>query len=148
VVTVLEEVVGTRRSPLQLSSDVHVKLPLSILFYAYGATFLEILLRLFAIPFLVWLTSNLILRRKWQTQVFWFATIIAAFYEPLPYMTDALNHTGLLSALMIIVGPLFAANIIAAYIFRKYGFLAPLLMRLSFYLVWHIAYGGLIFVPR
>ena len=148
VVTVLEEVVGTRRSPLQLSSDVHVKLPLSILFYAYGATFLEILLRLFAIPFLVWLISNLILRRKWQTQVFWFAAIIAAFYEPLPYMTDALNHTGLLSALMIIVGPLFAANIIAAYIFRKYGFLAPLVMRLSFYLVWHIAYGGLIFVPR
>ena len=59
-------------------------------------------------------------------------------------MTDALSQTGVLSALRILVGPLFIANVVAAYIFRKYGFLAPLVMRLSFYLIWHIIYGGLI----
>ena len=72
-----------------------------------------------------------------------FETNGVALYEPLPYMTDALHHTGVLSSLRIFVGPLFAANLIAAYIFRKYGFLAPLVMRLSFYLIWHIIYGGL-----
>jgi len=144
VITVLEEFIGARSHPFQLSSDFNVKFPLSIPFYAYGAIFLEILLRLFAIPFLVWLLSNVVLRHRWQTQVFWLVAVLAALYEPLPYMTAALKHTGIISALMILVGPLFVANLVAAYIFRKYGFLAPLVMRLSFYLIWHIIYGGLI----
>jgi hypothetical protein len=143
-ITVLEEYIGTRSHPFQLSSDFNVKFPLSIPFYAYGAIFLEILLRLFAIPFLVWLLSNVVLRHRGQTQVFWLVAILAALYEPLPYMTDALHHTGVLSSLRVLVGPLFVANLVAAYIFRKYGFLAPLVMRLSFYLIWHIIYGGLI----
>lgn len=63
-------------------SPVHLPLPLSIAFYSYGAVFLEILLRLFAIPFLVWLISHLILRGRWQTTVFWLAVVIAALYEP------------------------------------------------------------------
>jgi hypothetical protein len=143
-ITVLVEFMGARRHPLQLSSDFNVKFPLSIPFYAYGAVFLEILLRLFALPFLIWLISNLVLRHRWQTQVFWLVAILVALYEPLPYMTDALHQTGVLSALRILVGPLFVANLVAAYIFRKYGFLAPLVMRLSFYLIWHIIYGGLV----
>ena len=40
--------------------------------------------------------------------------------------------------------PLFIANVVSAYLSRKYGFPAPLVMRFSFYLVWHIIYGGLI----
>ena len=40
--------------------------------------------------------------------------------------------------------PLFIANVVSAYLYRRYGFLAPVVMRLSFYLVWHIIYGGLI----
>ena len=143
-ITILEEYMGTRSHPFQLSSEFNVKFPLSIPFYAYGAIFLEILLRLFAIPFLVWLLSNVVLRHRGQTQVFWLVAILAALYEPLPYMTDAPRHTGVLSSLRILVGPLFVANLVAAYIFRKYGFLAPLVMRLSFYLIWHIIYGGLI----
>lgn len=143
-ITVLVELIGARTHPLQVSPDVHVKFPLSIPFYAYGAIFLEILLRLFAIPFLLWLVSNLALRHRWQTQIFWLAAVLVALYEPLPYMTEAVHNTGILSALRILVGPLFVGNLVAAYIFRKYGFLAPLVMRLSLYLIWHVIYGGLI----
>src|SRR5918997_1703890 len=50
-------------------SPVHLKLPSSIPFYAYGATLLEIMLRLFAVTFLVWLISNVIFRGSGQTQV-------------------------------------------------------------------------------
>jgi len=42
------------------------------------------------------------------------------------------------------IEPLFLANVVLGWLFRKYGFLAALVMRLSFYLVWHIIYGGLI----
>lgn len=141
VVTVLYDL----RSP----APVHLELPSSVPFYAYGATLLEILLRLFAVTFLVWLISNVILKGKWQTPVFWLAAVIAALYEPLPHLTSALNTGGILAALGVLVAaPLFAGNIVAAYLFRKYGFLAALTMRLSFYLLWHIIYGGLLSVAR
>ena len=129
-------------------SPVHLKLPLSIAFYTYGAVFLEILLRLFAIPFLVWLISNLILRGRGQTPVFWIAVVIAALYEPLPHITRDLTGVTTASIPLIlvkwIVQPLFLANVISGWLLKKYGFLAPLTLRLSFYLVWHIIYGGLI----
>lgn len=134
---------------LQHPEPVHLELPSSIPFYAYGATLLEILLRLFAVTFLVWLISNLILRGRWQTQVFWLAAIIAALYEPLPSLTNIFNSRGLLAALTTLVTtPLFAGNLVAAYLFRKSGFLAALTMRLSFYLVWHLIYGGLLSIAR
>jgi len=144
VITVIEDL----RSP----SPVHLKLPLSIPFYAYGAILLEIILRLFAITFLVWLFSNVLLRGTWQTQVFWIAAIIAALYEPLPFMrADLASVSGLSVAIVLLewaIQPLFLANVITGWLFRKYGFLAALVMRLSFYLVWHIIYGGLISTAR
>lgn len=38
----------------------------------------------------------------------------------------------------------FALNFGQAVLFRRYGFLAPIVMRMAFYLVWHVAYGNLI----
>jgi len=140
VITVLKD--------LPEPSPVHLRLPHSIIFYAYGAIFLEIMLRLFAIPFVVWLISNVILRGKWRTQVFWIAVIVAALYEPLPYIREQLSSAPAIAAPSIMIEwateTLFLANVLSGWLFRKYGFLAPLTMRLSFYLVWHIIYGGLI----
>lgn len=134
---------------LRNPAPVHLSLPSSIPFYAYGATLLEILLRLFAVTFLVWLISNLIFRGKWQAQVFWLAAVIAALYEPLPHLTNAFHTRGILATIGVLVAaPLFAGNIVAAYLYRKYGFLAALTMRLSFYLLWHNIYGGLLSVAR
>jgi hypothetical protein len=129
-------------------APVHLQLPLSVPFYAYGALLLEIMLRLFAIPLLVWLFSNVILGGRWQTQVFWIAAIIAALYEPLPFMREQLSGVSGLAVPIILIKwaiePLLLANVVSGWLFRKYGFLAALVMRLSFYLVWHIIYGGLI----
>lgn len=137
---------------LQNPAPVHLKLPLSILFYTYGALFLEIMLRLFTIPLVVWLGSNLLLRGKWQTIVFWLAVIIAALYEPLPHIREQLNNVSGVAVLIVLskwaIQPLFLANVVTGWLFRKYGFLAAFVMRLSFYLVWHIIYGGLISTAR
>ena len=133
---------------LPAPSPVHLKLPLSIPFYTYGAVLLETMLRLFAISLLVWLFSNVILRGRWQTQIFWIAAFIAALYEPLPHIKAELGSALAIAVPSILVKwatePLFLANVLSGWLFRKYGFLAPLVMRLSFYLVWHILYGGLI----
>lgn len=129
-------------------SPVHLRLPLSIPFYAYGALLLEIMLRLFTIPLLVWLFSNVILRGRWQTPVFWIAVVIVALYEPLPHMREQFSGVSGFAVLIIMIKwaiePLFLANVVSGWLFRRYGFLAALVMRLSFYLIWHIIYGGLI----
>lgn len=129
-------------------SPVHLKLPHSVPFYAYGAVLLEVMLRLFAVTFLTWLISNVMLRGRWQTPAFWVAAVAAALYEPLPYIREELSAAPAIADPSVIIKwatePLFIANVVSAYLYRKYGFLAPLVMRLSFYLVWHIVYGGLI----
>ncbi len=138
---------SNRLHPLATGADVHVKFPLSIPYYTYGALFLEVFLRLFCIPFLVWLISNVILRGRWQTPVFWFAAFAVAFYEPMPYVMEDLAGKSGLGVLYLIasavISPLFISNVVAAYLFRRYGFLAPVIMRLAHYLLWHIIYGGL-----
>jgi hypothetical protein len=139
VITVLHD--------LPKPSPVHLRLPLSIPFYTFGAILLETMLRLFAIPLLVWLISNLLLRGRWQTQVFWLAVVVAALYEPLPFIRVDLSAALPIAYASIILKwateTLFLANVASGWLFRKYGFLAPLVMRLSFYLIWHIIYGGI-----
>jgi hypothetical protein len=127
---------------------IHLKLPLSILFYSYGAVLLEIMLRLFTVTLVTWFLYRLVFRRRWQTAAFWIAAVVAAFYEPMPRVQEEMATTPPIAVPKIFVDwatePLFLANVLSAYLYRKYGFLAPLIMRLSHYLVWHILYGGLL----
>ena len=37
----------------------------------------------------------------------------------------------------------YAFNLVQAYLFRQCGFLAPLTMRVSMYLIWHVAWGAI-----
>ena len=138
---------SNRLHPLATGSDIHVKFPLSIPYYTYGALFLEIFLRLFCVPLLVWLVSNVILRGKWQTPIFWLAAGVVAFYEPMPYMMEDFAGKTPFGYLYVVFGAvfgsLFISNVVAAYLFRRYGFLAAVVMRLSHYLIWHVIYGGL-----
>jgi hypothetical protein len=150
VITVVPELMGTAGAlhPLAVNSSVHVEFPLSIPFYTYGAIFLEVFLRLFTLSFLVWLLSYVALRDRWRTAIFWLADIAVALYEPLPYLLEEIEAAAgpaqIISAVIsTILGPLFLANVFSGYLFKKYGFLASLVMRLSFYLVWHVIYGGL-----
>jgi hypothetical protein len=38
--------------------------------------------------------------------------------------------------------PLFLSNLLTGYLYRRFGFLSAVLFRLSFYAVWHVAYGN------
>jgi hypothetical protein len=124
--------------------NINIPFPASIPFYLYGGIISEILFRLFIIPLPLWLISSLLLRRRGQEGVFWGVAIITSFLEPLSQV-GALYQLGLLNngispyiALLILLT--YAVNLIAAYLFRKSGFVAPVVMRLAFYLIWHISF--------
>jgi len=123
--------------------DMSVGFPLSIMFYLFGGIFSEIVLHIFPVTFLILLISNLALKKRFQDQVFWVAAIgislfgafsmIMAFNDPNIPVQISSNY------LMIVISFLIFINeLISLYFFRIYGFLSPIVLRLSFYFMWHI----------
>ena len=117
-----------------------VKFPLSIPVYLFGGIILEIFYRLIPMVFLVWLISNLILRKRWQEQVFWVVAILLCLLEPV-MQTIGMYQMGIITDILltaILFAFVFAGNLIPTYFFRKYGLLAAIVWRLTDYLIWHI----------
>jgi hypothetical protein len=130
-------------------SDVHIAFPASILFYTYGGIFLEILLRLLGLTLLTWVIAALAgaVRLPRGDEIgFWIANVVVSLYEPMPYIQDQLAKTPARGDPGVWIHwafePLFLANLLTGYIYRRFGFLSAVVLRLSFYAVWHVAYGG------
>lgn len=113
--------------------------PASVPFFLYGGVLSEILYRLFPMPLLIWLVSSLLLRGKAQEAVSWTAVVLSSLLEPLSQV-GAMLLLGIDSGLGIAFAfaLIFWTNLALACLFRKYGFGASVVMRLAFYLVWHI----------
>ncbi len=129
-------------SPLGNGGWDHMALPWSIPFYTFGAIFLEYLLRLGALCIPFWLIHVLILRRHLRLTVFWTLGAIVALYEIWPYMAPEIQAQRYGSAALDLLQPLYLSNVVEAGLLLRYGWFAPIVFRLAFYLVWHIAFGG------
>lgn len=133
---------------IQLPGQIHIPFPTSVLYYTYGGIETEILFHLFPIPLFLWLISSVLLKNKWQEQAFWGVAIVLSLLEPLAQVGGALQMGALNDTLPVVVGLMFTmiygVNLVSAYFFRRSGFLAPLVVRLSLYLVWHIIVGALV----
>jgi hypothetical protein len=128
-------------------SGDHLYYPASIPFYAFGAVFLEILLRLFGVTLITWLIGELFLMGHLRNAAFWIANVLTSLYEPLPHIAEDLARVE--RPVMVPVTlvnwafhPLFLSNLLTGYLYRRFGFLTAVLFRLSFYAVWHVAYGN------
>jgi hypothetical protein len=122
-----------------------VAFPFSIPVYMSVGILMEILLHLIPIVVLLWFLSNVILRKRWQYQVFWVVAILFSLIEPV-LQTIGMFQMGIISDIsfaVILFTFVFAANMVPIYFFRMYGFLAPVVWRLSFYFIWHIVWGGI-----
>jgi hypothetical protein len=109
-----------------------------LLVFSAGAIIVEVIYRLFPIPVLLWFGSNLLLKGKGQVQMFWVLAALTSLLEPLGMWADLQI---LPIGLMVFLGvALYSINFTQAVFFRRYGFLASILVRLSFYLVWHVLY--------
>jgi hypothetical protein len=130
-------------NPLNLTEWAHVPWPWSVPFYTFGAILLELMLRLGALCILVWLIHVVVLRRRWLMPVFWTVNCIVALYEILPAaMADAAQgHWGAVAATPL--EPLYWTNVFEGWLLLRFGWFAPIVFRLAFYLVWHVIYGGL-----
>ena len=126
----------------------HPPFPTSIVASATAGIGEELLFRLFLISFLVWLVSHVILKGKWQNQIFWIAAIFSALvfaFGHLPavmilfgFKTIAEIPAALMSEIILLNG---IVSLFAAYYLRKYGFLAPVGIHFWTDIVWHVVWG-------
>ncbi|MDQ3950303.1 MAG: hypothetical protein M3282_08140 [Gemmatimonadota bacterium] len=128
-------------------SGEHLYYPASIPFYAFGAVFLEILLRLFGVTLITWLVGEVFLMGHLRNAAFWVANVLTSLYEPLPHVWDDLQRVEQPVQVPVTLvnwafHPMFLSNLLTGYLYRRFGFLSAVLFRLSFYAVWHVGYGN------
>lgn len=123
---------------------IDITFPVSVFVYSAGAIVVEVFYRWLPLPLLLWLISTVLLRNRGQGITFWILAVLLSTLEPLA-QGRALMGMGISSVpLALTVLEIYVANLIQAYFFRKYGFLASLVTRVSHYTVWHIL-GSILF---
>jgi hypothetical protein len=126
-----------------LGGEIQIEFPASLVVYPMGGILEEIIFRLLLTTLLVWLISTVILRGRWQQGIFWmvavFVGLLYAFLQISAYSMITEEVTLLVGIhFLVLIGPYF---VVAAYLYRRYGFFSAVAMRLADYLVWHIIWG-------
>jgi len=128
----------------------HPQFPLSLIASATAGIGEEVIFRLFFISFWLWLISRVILKGKGQETVFWIVAVFSALAFGLGHLPSAMLlyefsslsevPLALLSEMILLNGVL---SLLAAYYFRKWGFLAPVGIHFWTDVVWHVVWGAL-----
>ncbi|MCW3132829.1 MAG: hypothetical protein N2V78_00615 [Methanophagales archaeon] len=126
----------------------HPPFPTSLVASAVAGIGEEIIFRLFFISFWVWLVSFVILKRRWQNQIFWIVAILSSLAFAFGHIPSVMILFGLkninqippalLSEIILLNGVL---SIFAAHYFRKFGFLAAVGIHFWTDIIWHVIWG-------
>ena len=134
LVTGFSKLVAARHGVTQQFTDF----PSMFLIFTAAPIIVEVVYRLFLVPLVLWLLSNLLLKGRAQASIFWVLAVLTSALEPVTQFPDLQI---LPAGLAVLLGlEYFAINFTQAAFFRKRGFLAAILVRLGFYLLWHILY--------
>jgi membrane protease YdiL (CAAX protease family) len=108
----------------------------------------ELIFRLFFISFWVWLFSYVILKKKWQNQIFWIVVFFSALAFAFGHLPSIMILFGLksfsaipfpfLAEIVLLNG---VVSVFCAYYFRKYGFIAAVGIHFWTDIVWHVIWG-------
>jgi hypothetical protein len=128
----------------------HPPFPTSLVASAVAGIGEEVIFRLFFIPFWTWLVSAVILRGRWANEVFWAvaacsALAFAVSHAPAVMAVFGIERIGdvpaaLMGEIILLNG---AVSLLAAYTFRRYGFLAAVGVHFWTDFVWHVIWGAL-----
>ncbi|HAF07111.1 MAG: CPBP family glutamic-type intramembrane protease [bacterium] len=126
----------------------HPPFPTSLLASATAGIGEEVIFRLFFISFWVWLISCVILKNRWQNQIFWAVAIFSGLAFAFGHIPSVMILFGfntiieipfaLMTEIILLNGIL---SLFAAYYFRKFGFLAAVGIHFWADIVWHVIWG-------
>jgi hypothetical protein len=118
---------------------IHIAWPFSLVIYPGGAAISNIIFYLVPIP-LVMLIVQLFTRGKRQTETFWVVGALAAAIEPVLQDQGWVDHPAMTT---VTFAQDYALNLAQVYAFRRAGFGASVVLRVAFYLIWHVLWGAL-----
>jgi len=128
----------------------HPPFPTSIIASATAGIGEEVVFRLFFVPFWTWLILTVIARGRWQSEVFWIVAGFSALAFAIAHLPSVMFALGIESidqvpmALMVEVVLLNGVlSLLAAYYFRRYGFLAAVGVHFWTDVIWHVVWGAL-----
>ncbi|HOU17431.1 MAG TPA: CPBP family glutamic-type intramembrane protease [Candidatus Marinimicrobia bacterium] len=131
-----------------LGSLPHPPFPTSLVASVVAGIGEELIFRLFFISFWVWLISYVLLKKRWQNQIFWIIAIFSALAFAFGHIPSVMILFGLNTISEIplaLMGEIILLNgvvsLFAAYYFRKFGFLAAVGIHFWTDVVWHIVWG-------
>lgn len=126
----------------------HPAFPASLIASATAGIGEEIIFRLFFISFWVWLLSFVLLKNKYQKQIFWVFATFSAIAFALGHLPSVITILGLdsindipaslMAEIILLNGVL---SLFAAGYFKKYGFLAAVGIHFWADIIWHVIYG-------
>jgi len=117
--------------------SIHVEFPQSLGVYTVAAVVTECFYRLAPIPIAMWLVARLARGPRASTATFLVLALLTSLIEPAQQFS-VLAGPPLASAGLAAI--IFGINLEEAWLFRRYGWPAPLATRLAFYLVWHVVW--------
>jgi hypothetical protein len=120
----------------QLVQSTDVAFPASLIFYPAASIVAEVPYRLLTIPLLLGLASIFVRRQSAREGVFWMLAILTSLIEPLT--NNAASQVLAPVALAFVLVQSFGTNLLQAAFFRKYGFVAAILVRAAFYIPFHV----------
>ena len=135
-----------------LGSIPHPPFPTSLVASVTAGIGEEVIFRLFFISFWVWLISYAIFKKRWQNQIFWIVTLFSALAFALGHFPSVMILFGfktireipfiLISEIILLNG---VVSLLAAYYFRKFGFLAAVSIHFWTDVIWHVIWGMISF---
>lgn len=118
--------------------DVHLPAPYSLLAYAAGGIAVESLFRFLPLGLVTLVVVKVITRGRWVLQVFIGAALLSCLLEPVAQAGILKEHP---AAMLAVAALVYAFGLTASWQLWRHGVAAPLIMRLSFYGVWHVGLG-------
>ena len=114
-------------------TSIHIPLPEAVPFYWYGAVVSEIWFHLLPVPLFILVFGG----KRHREKAFWAALIILSAWENRRFFANPALWNAIELARNL---QTYAANASEIWLFRRYGFLAALLQRVTIYSLWHIAW--------
>ena len=130
---------------LSTDSVPQLPFPVSIPAYIPVAILDNMFWKLFILTLVVFLVSGKLLKGKKEEVVFWSASIGYTLIYILIQFGQYSHFVGDIILLTVIQIILVSGGfiIVSCWMFRKYGFLVPVMMHIAQYLLYHGIYGGL-----
>jgi hypothetical protein len=121
----------TRAAQQMTLPSIHIDPPASYVIYPGGAIIVSILYFLLLVPFLLWV---------FRGRGFWMIAAVCALIEP---VSQDLHMTGGVAMTAAVFAEDYALNLGQVSLFYRAGFVAAVLLRVSFYVVWHMVWPAM-----